>query len=186
MPGKRKPQARRRKGSPGVKSQRQVVPTNARSVAVSRLSKRSLAARDRSIHALADIRRGVSPTQALRDNRVTRRTFKKYVGPAIRQDRRGGRIHVTKSDRLVRYLQLPGLHGPIDIEVRGSKEASRAARYKAAVNRFLRGDPKALSPWKGKKIGGVELISDPETLKGLAQDQLLPYALYRSFSGGAA
>jgi hypothetical protein len=83
-------------------------------------------------------------------------------------------------------LQVPGLHGPIDIEVRGSKEASRAARYKAAVNRFLRGDLKALDRWKGKKIAGIELITDPETLKGLAKDELLPYALYRSFSGGAA
>jgi hypothetical protein len=150
------------------------------------LSKRSLAARDRSIHALADIRRGVPPVQALRGNGVTLRTFKKYAGSAIRQDRRGGRIGVTKSDRLVRYMQLPGLNGPIDIEVRGSKEASRAAKYKAAVNRFLGGDLKALRAWRGKKIAGVELITDPETLKGLAKDELLPYALYRSFSGGGA
>jgi hypothetical protein len=59
-------------------------------------------------------------------------------------------------------------------------------QYKAAVNRVLRGDLKALEPWHGKKIAGIELITDPDTLKGLAQDELLPYSLYRSLSGGSA
>ncbi len=153
---------------------------------VSALSKRSLAAQDRSFHALADARHGVKLPQALRDNGVTLRTFKKYLGSEIRQSRRGGRISVTRTDRRIRYLQLPGLQGPIDIDARGSAEARRAARYKAAVNRLLRGDLKALKRWKGKKIAGVQLITDPETLKRLAKEELLPYALYRSFSGGAA
>jgi hypothetical protein len=86
----------------------------------------------------------------------------------------------------VRYLQIPGPHGPIEIKVRRSKEASEVARYKAAVNRFLGGDLGALAPWHGKKIAGVELITAGRTLKGLAQEELLPYSLYRSLSGGAA
>ncbi len=102
------------------------------------------------------------------------------------QDRLGGRIRATKSDRLVRYLQIPGPAGPIDITAHGSKEASEIARYKAAVNRFLAGDLNALAPWHGKKIAGVELITDRRTLKGLAQKELLPYSLYRSLSGGAS
>jgi hypothetical protein len=56
----------------------------------------------------------------------------------------------------------------------------------AAVNRFLRDDLKALAPWRGKKIAGVQLITDRQTLKGLAKDEQLPYSLYRSLSGGAA
>ena len=40
--------------------------------------------------------------------------------------------------------------------------------------------------WHGKKIAGVELITAGRTLKGLAEKDLLPYSLYRSFSGGAA
>lgn len=154
--------------------------------AVSGSSKRSLAAQDRSFHALADARHGVPLSQALRDNGVTLRTFKKYLGSEIRQSRPGGRISVTKTDRHIRDLQLPGLQGPIALDAHGWAEARRAARYKAAVNRFLAGDLKALKRWKGKKIAGVQLITDPETLKRLAQDDLLPYALYRSFSGGAA
>jgi hypothetical protein len=83
-------------------------------------------------------------------------------------------------------MQIPGPHGPVEIKARGSKEATDVARYKAAVNRFLSGDLKALAPWRGKKIAGVELITDRRTLKSLAQDEKLPYSLYRSLSGGAA
>ena len=101
------------------------------------------------------------------------------------QDRPRGRIRATKSDRLVRYLVIPGPHGPIEITVRGSKAATKVAEYKAAVNRFLRGDRTALAPWHGKKIAGVELVTSGSALKSLAEKDLLPYSLYRSLSGGA-
>ncbi len=117
---------------------------------------------------------------------VTVRTIKKYVGRALLQDRPGGRIRAAKSDRLVRYVQITGPYGPIEITAHGSKEASDAAKYDAAVNRYLRGDLKALAPWHGKKIGGVELITAGPALKGLAQKELLPHSLYRALSGGVA
>jgi len=157
-----------------------------RLVAVSKPSERSLSARDRSLHALNDMRHGASISQAAHDNGVTTRTIKKYVGSALIQDRPGGRIRPTKSDRFVRYLQIPGPQVPVEIRAHGSKEATEVARYKAAVNRFLGGDLKALEPWRGRKIAGVELVTDRQTLKGLAQDELLPYSLYRSLSGGTA
>jgi hypothetical protein len=144
------------------------------------------AARERALKALGSMRRGDTLSRAARDNGVTTRTIRRYVGSALVQDRPGTRILATKTDRLVRYLQIPGPHGPIDITAHGSKEASEIARYKAAVNRFLAGDLNALTPWHGKKIAGVELITDRRTLKGLAQKELLPYSLYRSLSGGAA
>jgi hypothetical protein len=149
-------------------------------------SGRKVEARNRAFHALAQMRHGASISRAARDNGVTIRTIKKYVGRALLQDRPGGRIRAAKSDRLVRYLQIPGPHGPIDITAHGSKEASDIARYKAAVNRFLAGDRKALAPWHGKKIAGVELITAGPTLKSLAEADVLPYSLYRSLSGGAA
>jgi hypothetical protein len=79
---------------------------------------------------------------------------------------------------------IPGPDGPREVSVRGSKTASRFAKYKADVNRFLRGDRDALSAWHGKKIAGIELITAGSTLKNLADKGLLPYSLYRSFSGG--
>ena len=151
-----------------------------------RLTARSQAARDRSLNALRAMRNGASISRAARDNGVTPRTIKRYAGAALVQDRPGGRIRASKSDRLMRYLQIPGPNGPIQISVRGSKAASEVANYKAAVNRFLRGDRNALAKWHGKKIAGVELITARNTLVDQADKGQLPYALYRSLSGGAA
>ncbi len=101
------------------------------------------------------------------------------------QSHPGGRIRATKSDRLVRYLQIPGPNGPIEISIRGSKAAREVAKYKAAINRVLRGDRNALAAWRGKTIAGVKLITDASILADQADKGLLPYALYRSFAGGA-
>lgn len=68
----------------------------------------------------------------------------------------------------------------------GSKAASEAARYKADINRLLRGDRHAMDKWDGRTIGGVELVTDPKILIDQARKDLLPYSLYRSLSGGAA
>ena len=72
----------------------------------------------------------------------------------------------------------------MEITVRGSKTATEIAKYKAAVNRYLRGERDAMAPWHGKKVAGVELVTAGNTLKSLAERGLLPYSLYRSFSGG--
>ena len=93
---------------------------------------------------------------------------------------------MTKSDRFVRYLQIPGPNGPIEITVRGSKAASKVAKYKSAVNRFLRGDRNALADWDGKKIAGIALVTAADVLVAQADKGLLPYALYRSFTGSVA
>jgi hypothetical protein len=143
-------------------------------------------ARQRALGALTDMRHGASLSQAARNNGITARTMKRYVGSELLQGRPGGRIRATKSDKLPRYLQLPGADGPVEITARGSKEAREAARYKAAVNRFLAGESNALAPWRGKRIAGVQLITEKEILKSLAHKDLLPYSLYRSLSGGAA
>lgn len=102
------------------------------------------------------------------------------------QDRPGGRIRATKNDKLVRYLQIPGPDGPRDITIPGSKTASEFANYKAAINRLLRGDRNAMARWRGKKIAGIELITDPKILVEQARKEILPYSLYRSLVGGAA
>jgi hypothetical protein len=142
--------------------------------------------RQRALGALTDMRHGASLSQATRNNGITIRTMKRYVGSELVQDRPGGGIRATRNDRILRYLQLPGVDGPVEITARGSKEAREAARYKAAVSRFLAGESNALAPWRGKKIAGVQLITDKEILKSLAHKDLLPYSLYRSLSGGAA
>lgn len=149
-------------------------------------SEREKEARTRALRVLAAMRRGDTLSRAAHENGVTLRTIRRYVGSALVQDRRGGRIRATNSDRLVRYLQIPGPDGPRDITVRGSKAASKFANYKAAINRLLRGDRNAMAPWHGKKIAGIELITDTRTLVEQARKEILPYSLYRSLSGGVA
>lgn len=186
MPRKRKPQAARPGCRPRAKSRSRRATPKTRVVPLSKIPKRSFSARDRSLHALRDMRHGASISQAARDNGVSTRTIRKYVGSALIQDRRGGQIRPTKSDRFVRYLLIPGPGGQVEIKARGPKEAADAAKYKAAVTRFLGGDLEALAPWRGKKIADVQLITDRQVLKGLAKDERLPYSLYRSLPGGAA
>ena len=132
------------------------------------------------------MRRGDTLSKAARDNGVTPRTVRKYIGPALLQDRLGGRIRAKKNDRLARYLQIPGPDGPRDITARGSKVASEFANYKAAINRLLAGDRHALDRWHGKTIQGIQLITDTKTLVEQARKEILPYSLYRSLIGGAA
>lgn len=146
---------------------------------------KSQSARERALKALYAMRHGDTLSRAARDNGVTIRTIKRYVASALVQDRPGGRIRTTKNDRLVRYLQIPGHSGPRNVTARGSKEASQFANYKAAINRLLGGDRDAMVPWHGKKIGGIQLITDTKTLVEQARKELLPYSLYRSLSGGA-
>ncbi len=150
------------------------------------LHPRSQDSREHALKALAAMRRGDTLSRAARDNGVTIRTIKRYAGSALVQDRPGGRIRATKSDRLVRYLQIPGPDGPRDVTVRGSKAASEFANYKAAVNRLLRGDRHALDRWHGKTIQGIQLVTDPKLLVEQARKEILPYSLYRSLAGGAA
>jgi hypothetical protein len=142
--------------------------------------------RERALKALWAMRHGESLSKAARDNGVTTRTVKRYVGSALIQDRPGGRIRASKNDRLVRYLQIPGPDGPRDINVRGSKAASELASYKADINRLLRGDRHAMDKWNGRRIAGIELVTDPKTLIEQARKEILPYSLYRTLSGGAA
>lgn len=143
-------------------------------------------ARERALKALWAIRRGDTLSKAARENGVSIRTIKRYVGSELVQERPGGRIRATKSDRLIRYLQIPGPDGPRDISIRGSKVASQFAQYKGAINRLLAGDGKAMAAWHGKKIAGIELITDEKTLISQARKEILPYSLYRSLTGGVA
>jgi hypothetical protein len=142
-------------------------------------------ARKRALRAIAAMRRGVTLSRAARTNGVTPRTVRRYAGAALVQERPGARIRARKSDRLARYLQIPGPNGPIEITARGSKQASEFAKYQAAVNRLLRGERNALADWHGKKIAGIQLVTNADTLVAQARNELLPYSLYRSPSGGA-
>jgi hypothetical protein len=76
--------------------------------------------------------------------------------------------------------------------VRGSKAASLLGRYNSALSKFLSatdkhgGDESLLHPFRGKRVGGVELLTDPEKLFELAHAGELSFGddLYSAPSGG--
>ncbi len=95
-------------------------------------------ARERSLEALQQMRsEGLSLTRAARQSHTTPATVRKYVGSAVRQTR-GGRYVATPSDRLTRRVWFLTKAGKVEVAVRGSRPASRVARYMAAVDRYLR------------------------------------------------
>jgi DNA-binding CsgD family transcriptional regulator len=153
-------------------------------LSVSKLSARSLEARNRALHALTAIRHGASLAEAAKAEGVSQRTIRKYVGSSLRQDHVGGRIRAVATDRLTRYLQIPGPDGPIHVTVKGSKAASELAAYVSARAAFLRsGDESALRRFEGKNIGGQLLVTDPKILTEQAEQGDSFDQLYSSLVG---
>jgi len=140
--------------------------------------------RQRSLAVLARVRRGESLSQATRNERTTRRTVRKHIGKQFKRDS-SGRYRATRGDTLRRDLSVLGFDGYEPVVTRSSKHAHIAAEHLIAVGRFLRsGDTKWLKPFIGKRIGGVELLTDPERLEVLADADLVKLdALYRDHRG---
>ncbi len=133
----------------------------------------------------------MSLAEACRLEHIKPRTFLRYVGSSVRQDRPGSRYRATAGDRFRRDLQVPTALGPTKVPVYGSKAARELSKYANAINHYLRtGDASRLEPFKGKKVGvrgrKIELITDPSTLSALAQADVLRLdQLYASFGGAA-
>jgi len=155
-------------------------------IRISRLPKRSDAARDRAIHVLAAMRQDSnrSLTNAAKLEGVKPETVKKYFPSALKKS--NGKLRVTKSDRYTETLYVPGADGsPVAVKTRSSKDRSELGEYLRDLGRYLRGDRNALSAWHGKKIAGVELLTDERALVAI-EPALSDFSLYRTFNTGDA
>jgi hypothetical protein len=142
-------------------------------------------ARKRSLAVLARIRRGESLSQAARNERTTTRTTRKYVGKQLRRDS-SGRYRATRGDTLRRDINVLGYDGYEPVVTRSSKQAHLASQHLIAVARFLRppGDPELLKPFIGRRVGGVELLTDPDRIQILADAGVVKLdGLYRNQRG---
>jgi hypothetical protein len=130
--------------------------------------------------------RGESLSQAARVEHTAPRTVRKIVGKQLKRARDSGRYSATRGDTLRRDLSVLGFDGYEPVAVRSSKQAHLAADHLVAVGRFLRtGDAEWLKPFIGKRVGGVELLTDPDRLGVLADADLVKLdALYRNHRGG--
>ena len=151
-------------------------------------SDREFEARNRTLKAGAIARgEGKSLSVAAREAETTPDTILKYT-PASWQ-KKGRKWVVTGDDRYIRYLQIPGEHGPVIIRVKGYKEAQVVSAYISSLKRWLRtGKVYELAPFHGKRVGleQVELITASRTLQRMADHGLLRLeTLYASLRGVA-
>ena len=142
--------------------------------------------RSRALAVLARMRsRGESFSQAARIEHTTPRTVRKIVGKQLKRDA-SGHFSVTRGDTLRRDLSVLGFDGYQPVVVRSSKQAHLAAEHLVAVGRFLRtGDAEWLKPFIGRRVGGVELLTDTDRIQVLGDADLVKLdGLYRSNRGG--
>jgi hypothetical protein len=146
-----------------------------------RIKIRNKAVRQRALAVISRMRRrGESLSKAARTLHTTPRTVQKFVGKQLRQNE-SGRYSVNETDRLKRELNVFGPDGYELVSVRSFKQAQLASEHLNAVGRFLRtGDTEWLKPFRGKRIGGIELLTDPDRLNQFADADLVKLdGLYR-------
>ena len=150
------------------------------------LPERSQSARDHALHVLSAMRRNpkLSLTHAAKLQGVKSDTVRKYFPSALKKLQ--GKFQVTKSDRYSVTLHVPDADGNyIAVKTRSSKERKQVSQYLRDIGRYLRGNRNALSGWHGKKIAGVELVSDGRTITTI-EPALSDFSLYRTFNGTGA
>lgn len=145
----------------------------------------SQSARRRALAALARMRsRGDSLTQASHASRTTPRSVLKLVGKQLKRNT-SGRYSVTTGDALRRDINVLSAEGYVPVTVRSSKLPQLASEHLIAVGRFLRtGDTEWLKPFVGKRVGGVELLTDPDRLQMIGDAGFKLDSLYRQQRGG--
>jgi len=123
--------------------------------------------------ALNRVREGESKTisAAARAEGTTLRAIRELVPKAITQEHPGGRIRVKPTDRYSAKVRILGNDGLLTATARGSRERDLAGQHRATFMRVLgKVEPKsALEQFRGKKVGGHELVSDYERLVVLAK-----------------
>jgi hypothetical protein len=130
-------------------------------------------ARERAFEVLQLMRRkGFSLTRAAREAHTTPETTRNNVGPALKRSK-NGRYAATASDRLTRRIWFLTPTGKVEVSVRGSKAASRAAEHSAAVHQYLKtGDSRLLDAFQGQAIRSRNqthfFLTDTEALERLA------------------
>ena len=142
-------------------------------------------ARLRALAVLARMRNGESLSQAARLEHTTPRAVLNLIGKQIKRNK-SGRYVATHGDTLRRDLNVLGFDGYEPATVYSSEQAHLASEHLIAVGRFLgtTGNFELLKPFIGKRVGGVELLTDPDRISVFADAGLIKLdALYRENRG---
>jgi hypothetical protein len=129
---------------------------------------------DKAIEVLRTMREHPrkSLSTASRESEVRPEIAKRILRRALIK-RSNGRYSVKPGDQLLRVLRILTPHGPVEIGVRGSRQASTVGEYWAAVQKYIAtGDATGLNKLEGKEIrdasgNKITLITNTNELKRL-------------------
>lgn len=193
MARKRTGQGRPRKGSPGQRNSRIRTPIVRRPQGAHNRSARSQSTRVKALHVLSDLRRDPKLTlsQAAKNREVSPRSIRKYIGSQLKQERSGGKLRVTSSDRLRATLYIPSTKPDvlIPIHTRSSKERYLVGEWFASVKEAGRGDFSRLRRFpKGTYIDGVRLPTgayEVQKILEAMESSESPFERLYAIAGGA-
>jgi len=95
---------------------------------------------------------------------TTPETVRRYASDALTKE--GRRYRATESDRSYQRMSALSTEGLRDIDVRGSRARSLVGRHWSAIGRFAAtGDLSVLKPFAGKRVGGIELATNPDAIE---------------------
>jgi hypothetical protein len=140
----------------------------------SSLSKTQLKTRADVLAAHSDMLRdrNLIASQAAKGRGVGTRDFWIYIPKAFKKDA-SGRIRAV-ADRYVRRMEVPGPDHPILIKIKGSNARNKIARFRNDVFSFQGGDLTALDKWRDVTVQGHKLLTDPQILRRLGEQDNLP------------
>lgn len=125
-----------------------------------------------------------SLSKATRALHTTPKTVQKFVGRQLRKTP-SGRYAPKSSDRLKREIYVFGAEGYQPVADASPRQAKLSSQHLIAINRFLRtGDTKPLKRFRGKRIAGIELLTNPKRIREFADADLVKLdGLYRDQRG---
>jgi hypothetical protein len=115
-------------------------------------------------------RKAKSASDAARKAGTTLEALWELAPLALGKDPRNGRISIRPTDPYTAKVQVLTEEGAIVATARGSRQRELAGRHRATVMAVLSGKEPAieLDKYRGKTVGGHELISDYSRLTTLA------------------
>ena len=128
------------------------------------------AANRRGLETLSIMRHeGIPVTPASKRAGTTPATVQKYAAPALRRDARG-RIVAKSSDRLFRRVAALTTKGLKQVDSTDSREAAVAGRHWNTIGHGLEtGDWSRVAAFRGKKVRGRTLETDPDVIEAQAR-----------------
>lgn len=125
-----------------------------------------------------------SLSKTTRTLRTKPRKSRKFV---VRKHRRSasGRYAVKRSEQSKPEINVFGAEGYEPVADASPKQAKLSSQHLIAINRFLRtGDTEPLKQFRGKRIGGIELLTELKRIREFADADLVKLdGLYRDQRG---